>query len=183
MTKEELGMLYPITLEPFNPEWKSLFEKEKHLLSSILGSIALRIEHIGSTAIPGIMAKPTIDILVEIPFEQDSKNKMIQIMVQNDYIHMVEQIDHLVFGKGYSPTGIEKESYHIHLGPKDQDSLWNRIYFRDYLTSNFGIAKEYERLKIELASKHKNDREMYTNSKTEFILKTTEIAKNALQNK
>ena len=177
MTKEELGRLYPVRLAPCDPGWNGLFEKEKRFLAEALGPHALRIEHAGSTAVPGILSKPTIDILVEIPSGPGMNEKIIKIMVAAGYIHMQEQTKHLMFVKGYSPGGLEKESFHVHMGPKEQDFVWDRICFRDHLRANPAVAKEYERLKIALASKYPNDREAYTDGKADFIEKITAVAK------
>lgn len=181
MNREELGRLYPIKIERYDANWALWFEKEKQLLAGTLGpEIALRIEHIGSTAVPKLSAKPTVDILVEIPGESEIRDEIINLMSKNNYIHMKEQQQHLMFVKGYSPTGLEKESYHIHMGPKDQDFLWDRVTFRDYLRMTPSAAKEYEALKIRLAEAFKHDREAYTESKAEFIRKITKLAKETL---
>lgn len=180
MTKDELGKLYPIKLEPYDSGWNRLFEKEKQFLQSILNSNALRIEHIGSTAIYDMIAKPTVDVLVEIPSNLTC-NEINRILKPYGYIYMKEQTRHIMFVKGYSARGIEKESYHIHLGPKEQDWLWDRVYFRDYLRSNSIVAREYKELKIMLAFKYKYDREAYTERKSEFIEKITRLAKKEMQ--
>lgn len=117
MNKEELGKLYPVVLSDYDAHWPILFEKEKAILGSIFGP-GLRIEHIGSTAIAGISAKPTIDILMEKPAAMNDE-KIVEKMVEKGYIHMVEQTRHLMFIKGYTPSGLEEESYHIHMGPLD----------------------------------------------------------------
>ena len=179
MTKEELGKLYPIYLESYNKKWPALFEKEKNILKNIFGK-NIKIEHIGSTAITGLSAKPTIDILVELPNDLN-KEQIIKIMENNKYIYMKEQTKHIMFVKGYTSKGIGKESYHIHIGPLNQNWLWDRIYFRDYLNNNAYEAKEYEDLKIKLSLKYKNDREAYTDGKTKYIKKITVKAKKLLQ--
>ena len=102
-------------------------------------------------------------------------------MIPNGYIHMKEQQNHLMFVKGYTPTGLSKESFHIHMGSIDQDWLWDRLYFRDYLRMNPSVAKEYENLKKELASIYKHDREAYTESKASFIKRITELAKDEMK--
>ncbi|WP_332698186.1 GrpB family protein [Halalkalibacter lacteus] len=178
MNKEELGKLYPITIVQYDEKWTSMFQKEKQIISNIFGSeIALRVEHIGSTAVPNLSAKPTIDVLVEIPGEDGIRDLIISKMSTNNYIHMKEQRNHLMFVKGYSPTGLEKESFHIHMGTKKQDFLWDRLYFRDYLRMNPSVANEYQQLKVKLAETYKHDREAYTENKTEFISKMTKLAK------
>jgi GrpB-like predicted nucleotidyltransferase (UPF0157 family) len=182
LSPEELGQLYPIILEDYNPLWPQYFIKEKNYLLQKLGnSLTGRIEHIGSTAIPNIKSKPTIDILVEISDADNIKNKINIILIKHNYIKMEEQKNHLMFVKGYSPTGLEKKSFHIHMGPKTQNWLWDRLYFRDYLIKNPRIAKEYEELKVRLSMSYRNDREKYTKSKENFILRITKIAKERLQ--
>jgi len=179
MNKDELGKLYPVFLTPYDSSWPELFKKEKNILIGIFGT-SVKIEHIGSTAIIGLTAKPTIDILIEKP-EIMNDEQIIKIMTGNGYIHMEEQTGHLMFVKGYSPGGLEKESYHIHMGPVNQNWLWDRIYFRDYLNINPDEAREYEMLKNELALKYQNDREAYTEGKADYIKTVTEKAKNQLQ--
>ncbi|MBO8172852.1 MAG: GrpB family protein [Bacillaceae bacterium] len=181
MNKEELGKLYPVKVVPYDPNWVSFFKNEKDTLLTILGpALALRIEHIGSTAVPGLSAKPTIDILVEIPNKAGIRDAIMNRMTRNHYIHMKEQKQHLMFVKGYTPTGLEEISFHVHMGPEDQDFLWDRIYFRDFLRMHPSVAGEYERLKLKLAQTFRNDREAYTEHKTEFVSKITKRAKEML---
>ncbi len=180
MTKEELGQLYPIIIKPFNPKWKMFYQKEKELLQNMFSS-KLLIEHIGSTAIAGLSAKPTIDILIEKP-DYMSDSQIIEKFTRFKYIHMKETDSHLMFVKGYTPTGLEEISYHIHMESLQQQWLWDRIFFRDYLIQNERLKKKYEALKIQLAKQYKNDREAYTNLKTDFITKVTNEAKALLKN-
>jgi len=175
MTTDELGRLYPVSLTNYDCRWPVLFEKEKNILMGIFGQ-SLKIEHIGSTAVTGSMAKPTIDILLEKPGNM-SDEQIIRKMTENGYIHMKEQTRHLMFVRGYSPSGLEKESYHIHIGPLHQDWLWDRVYFRDYLNKNPKEARTYEKIKVNLARKYKNDREAYTDGKAKYINKITERTK------
>ena len=181
LTPEELGRLFPIMISPYNYNWPILFNKEKIILENILGpKLALRIEHFGSTAVPGLSAKPTIDILVITPEKDIDKDSVIEIMTAHGYIKMHEVTDHIMFVKGYTINGIKGQAYHIHMGPSNDYNLSDRIYFRDFLRVNKDVAKKYEELKKELASEFKYDREGYTNSKTDFIKKTTDIAKKEL---
>lgn len=175
MNKEALGQLYPVFISEYDENWPLLFEKEKTILENIFGP-GLKIDHIGSTAVPGLAAKPTIDILIEKP-KNTADNLLIKKMADNGYIHMKEQTRHLMFVKGYTPAGLEKESYHIHMGPLDQDCLWDRVYFRDYLRNNRAEARAYENLKKKLAIRHRNDRETYTEAKADYINATTVMAK------
>jgi len=179
LNQEELGTIYPIGLVGYDPKWPDLFVKEKVLLESIW-SRQIRIEHIGSTAVPGLSAKPTIDILMQKP-EDLSDEQIIQRMEDNGYVHMKEQIRHLMFVKGYGKNGLEREAFHIHIGSLDQDWLWDRVFFRDLLRSDEKEAQRYEDLKTGLASRFRNDREAYTEAKSEHIERATKKAKAGLK--
>jgi len=182
-SREELGKLFPIILSDHKPEWFKLFIEERNYLISILGDdTVLRVEHIGSTAVPNLISKPTIDLLVEIPNDNELREKIKNILVPPEYHFMHDQIDHLMFVKGYTPEGFKGQCYHIHVDSKENDSLWDRIYFRDYLISNPSIASEYSKLKQRLYLEYKNDREAYTEGKTEFIQKITIDAKKQHRN-
>ena len=185
LSTEELGKLFPVIIAEPNLEWKELFEIEKIEIYRILGKeVAIRIEHFGSTAIPNIRAKPTIDILVEIPEGKKIKDGIIQRMKSEGY-HYILRNDcpppYIMFVKGYTEEGIKGQSYHIHMAEEEHDGLWDRLYFRDYLIKNKEIALEYEKLKHELAEVFKYDREAYTEGKTEFVLRITEKAKQKFQ--
>ncbi len=181
LSTAELGQLFPIILSAPRTEWKDLFTKEKKKIITLLGDkLALRVEHFGSTAVPHLIAKPTIDILVEIPEDEHIKNQIIKIMTSNGYGH-VPGPKHLMIVKGYTPEGFKGQCYHIHMVPKKDDGFWDRLYFRDYLIANPSVASEYAELKKDLAAKYEHDRDEYTKAKTEFIKKVTQIAKNALK--
>jgi GrpB-like predicted nucleotidyltransferase (UPF0157 family) len=107
VNKEELGQLYPVMLSAYQAEWPVLFEKEKNILADIWGA-ELRIEHIGSTAVPGLAAKPTIDVLMQKPPER-SDERIITVMTEHGYFHMKEQTRHLMFVKGYGPAGENRQ--------------------------------------------------------------------------
>ena len=182
MNKEELGKLYPITVVPYDTNWASIFENEKEAIVKILGSeVALRVEHIGSTAVPNLSAKPTIDIIVEIPDKPEIRELIISRMNENNYMVMQKHQKHIVFAKGYSPTGLEKISFHVYMGTREQEFLWDRIYFRDFLRLHPSVANEYEQLKLKLADTYKHDREAYTESKTDFISQVTNLAKEKIK--
>lgn len=180
LSAEEIGRLFPISMEDYNPHWAFSFEKKKSELVEILGDSVLRIEHIGSTAIPTIQSKPIIDILVEVPDDSDAKERIKEKMKAHGY-HFTLRTDrtppHMMFMMGYTKEGFTGEVFHIHMAEKENHNLWDRIYFRDYLIDNEAVAKEYETLKLRLATEFKHDREAYTNGKAEFVKKVTEMAK------
>ena len=169
LTPEELGALFPIFLSDHNPDWINLYREEERLIRIALGNSGIvRISHIGSTAIPGLKAKPTIDILLEIPEPVDEElllNKLTELGY--DFIPKPENpAPHMMFAKGYTPDGFRGQACHIHVR---YPGNWEEIRFRDYLLSHPEAAKGYEILKQHLAITFPNDREGYTEGKSEFI--------------
>lgn len=151
LTTEELGQLFPIEIVPYDKKWSELFSNEKKLIHRILGErVALRIEHFGSTAVEGLAAKPTVDILVEIPpLTDELKEIIIREMKSINYNYIWrtdEKTPYMNFVKGYTLKGFVGNVFHIHMADK-LHSLWDRIYFRDYLRKNTTVAKEYENIK------------------------------------
>lgn len=174
MTLDELWQLFPIALKDHNDRWFKLFSKEKEYLQQLIPCENMgRISHVGSTYINNIKAKPILDILVELKSIQ-SLNNVSEKLKQNGYRLMNESENRISLNKGYTNEGFANEVYHIHLrGIGDCDEL----YFRDYLTNHPDVAKAYEKLKIQLAEKYRHNRDVYTNEKSDFILKYTSLAK------
>ncbi|MFW6277430.1 MAG: GrpB family protein [Prolixibacteraceae bacterium] len=176
----ELGKLFPIMLETYNPEWPAVFQKEKEYILKLLApDLCGEIAHFGSTAVPGIIAKPTIDILVEIPSDEESRKQIIEKMQQAGYHHIPRNDSpppYPMFVKGYTPHGFEGQVFHLHCAPKSHSGLWNRLYFRDFLIRNPNTAREYETLKIRLAKEFQFDRDGYTVAKTVFVERITQLA-------
>ena len=177
LTKEDWNTLFPVELVDYNPKWKNIYEKEKErILHNFSHEEILRIEHFGSTSIPYIKAKPYIDILIEIPKELMFDENLIKRFEQLEYTYFKvparENIEaYMSFGKGYSLTGHKEQIFHIHMCPGD-NIMWKQLDFRDYLISYPDRAKAYEKLKINMAKKYKNDRGQYVLSKTDFINET-----------
>lgn len=174
MTLEELWQLFPIVLVPHNPQWSNWAREEIALLSALLSGYNPTINHIGSTAVPDICAKPIIDIIVEVSADIDWLS-IKPIMECSGYICMSECEGRVSFNKGYTPDGYAEKVFHIHFH-KTGDN--DEIFFRDYLIAHPEVAKEYERLKLSLLPKYKNNRDGYTEAKSEFVL---QIIKRALK--
>lgn len=142
MTNEELWELFPIRLEQHNPLWQPRYQEEaKQIISAVEKANVVRISHIGSTAVPGLLAKPTIDILLEVGKEVDTK-LLISAIKSVGYIYTPQPnrpAPHMMFQKGYTPTGFEGQAYHLHVRyPGD----WDELHFRDYLKSHPKAAQE-----------------------------------------
>lgn len=182
LSAKEIGHLFPITIEDYNPHWAVSFEKKKSALVEMLGDAVLRVEHIGSTAIPGIQSKPIIDMLVEIPNDIDAREQIKEKMKSQGYYFTLRTDrtpPHMMFMMGYTKEGFSGEVFHIHMAERENQNLWDRLYFRDYLIGNEAVAKEYEALKLKLATEFTYNREAYTNGKDEFVKRITELAKAA----
>lgn len=171
MTLEELWELFPIVLTPHNYKWIDWAKQEIELLSTLLASYNPIINHIGSTAIPDIQAKPIVDILVEISTDADWL-PIKDIMETNGYICMSEFENRINFNKGYTLEGYGDKVFHIHFHRTGDN---NEVLFRDYLMRHPDIAREYEQLKISLLLKYKNDRDSYTDAKSYFIQRIIQI--------
>lgn len=169
MSLEELWELFPIELVPHNPKWGDWAKEEIACIVDTLSLYTPIVTHIGSTAISGIHAKPIIDILVEIsPLKNWREVKAI--MENSGYICMSESNNRMSFNKGYTPEGYAEKVFHIHVHPTGDN---DEILFRDYLNSNPKVAKEYESLKLNLLPKFRNNRDGYTDAKSEFITKVS----------
>jgi GrpB-like predicted nucleotidyltransferase (UPF0157 family) len=177
MTDEERWRLFPVILTPHDPAWAKKYLKEKEVVERAAGSNnVVRINHIGSTAVPGLIAKPTIDILLEIKDSADT-SALITGMQKAGYRHL-EQPDkpppQMMFIKGYTPRGFKGQVFHVHIRYSGD---WEELYFRDYLISHPGAAMEYARLKVELRQKHEFNRDAYTDAKGEFIAHIVALAR------
>lgn len=169
----ELWELFPIVLSPYNPQWPEWAKEEINALSGLLSAYTPIISHIGSTAIPNIQAKPIIDILVEI--SPDIDWQLIKSEMESaGYICMSVTDTRMSFNKGYTPRGYAEKVFHIHIHAiADNDE----IYFRDYLLTHPDVAREYETLKLGLLPKYRNNRDGYTEAKTDFVKRITDLAK------
>ena len=183
MTNEELWALFPIILSEHRAEWTKFYEQEKDTIISALGTKNIsRINHIGSTSVPGLIAKPTIDILLEIPTDADIPS-LTAALISAGYICNTQPNNpapHLMFMKGYTPQGFRGQAVHLHVRfPGD----WNELYFRDYLRSHPETAKSYGKLKQNLQLRYEHDRDAYTEAKTDFIHEATRLARKEMGNK
>lgn len=174
MTLEELWQLFPIKLVPSSDNWNRQYCRiEKGLKDALSNFNGAVISHIGSTAIPGIYAKNIVDVLVEI-LQGDDIEAAAEAIEGCGFLRMSKSERRISLNKGYTKCGFEDEVYHVHLRfSGDNDEL----YFRDYLIENPDAAKEYEKLKLSLQEKYRYNRDAYTEAKSNFINKYTDIAK------
>jgi GrpB-like predicted nucleotidyltransferase (UPF0157 family) len=162
-----------IAIVPYDPRWPGIFEDERdHLLSCLPRDLVGRTEHFGSTAVPGLAAKPIIDMLVEVGSLERTKREVVPVLTAQGYDYFWRPTWGDDTPPWYAwfikrdPTGVR--THHIHMVEADF-SHWERLLFRDFLIKHPEVAAEYEMLKQRLASEHPNDRVAYTNGKTTFI--------------
>ncbi len=162
-----------VKLVEYNPAWPGKFRKMKDWLHTrISPEIALRIEHYGSTAIPGMPAKPVIDILMEIPSFEKARRALLPLFNKPECEYWWYN-SHMTFIIRDKDTGIR--THHIHAAPAG-NRVWEGLAFRDYLIGHPDDAKRYADLKYKLAESHASDRETYTDLKAEFVREITEKA-------
>jgi GrpB-like predicted nucleotidyltransferase (UPF0157 family) len=149
-------------------DWEDNAKATIQQLKKIFGLLAVDIQHIGSTSISNIIAKPIIDIIVGIN-DFDRLLKIVPYLESNGLVHRPnnDMPDYKMFVMGDMKKQIR--THHIHVVQYDGEEWRNQINFRDYLNANSEIAKEYERLKIKLCKEYPNNRATYTKSKDDYI--------------
>jgi GrpB-like predicted nucleotidyltransferase (UPF0157 family) len=153
-----------------DPTWADRYQEMAHWLRQRLDpAIALRIEHYGSTAIPGIPAKPIVDILIEVPSFAAAKQHVLPALNDERWEYWW-YADHMMFIRRARAMG--PRTHHLHLAPR-RHRLWEGLAFRDYLRAHPQTAARYAALKRELAQAHRQDREAYTEAKTAFVRQIT----------
>jgi len=174
VVKEEVAVV------PYDPRWPEMFNMERtHLLACLPHDLVRRIEHFGSTAVPGLAAKPIVDILVEVTSLVETRQKIAPILEAQGYDYFWRPSwgdDTPPFYAWFIKRDKDgNRTHHIHM-VEAQFEHWNRLFFRDYLIEHPDIAREYGRLKEKLSAAHRGGRLAYTEAKTAFIRDVTEKA-------
>ena len=163
----------PVEVVPYDPAWPGQFVEEAELLRRALAAwLVGTIEHIGSTAIPGVAAKPVIDILAGVQ-SLDESRPAIAAATELGYCYAAYQAEVEHWFCKPSPA---VRTHHLHLIPVGTDGWVRPLAFRDYLRTHPDVAREYVVLKRQLALVHRLDREAYTRAKQPFIDRITAIA-------
>ncbi len=165
----------PVTVVPHDPQWSASFAREKeHLLSCLPEDLVRRIEHFGSTAVPGLWAKPVIDMLVEVASLRETRKRIVPILESQGYEYFWRPTSgddvppfYAWFIKRDPVSG--ERTHHIHMVEREFVDHWDRLLFRDYLIAHPDVAGRYQELKLELAGRYPRDRVRYTRGKAEFI--------------
>lgn len=155
-----------VEIVPYDKEWPAMFEAERSSLQAALAAwLTGDIEHVGSTAVPGLMAKPIIDIMAPVA-ELKTSIAAIEAVKILGYVYHPYKSEVMHWFCKPSP---HFRTHHLHLVPRDS-SLWKeRLIFRDALRQNRALSAEYAALKLRLSQKFRLDREAYTAAKEPFI--------------
>jgi GrpB-like predicted nucleotidyltransferase (UPF0157 family) len=156
----------PVRIVPYDPTWPLSFEAERAALADLIAPwLAGPIEHVGSTAVPGLAAKPVIDIMVGVR-ELEASRPAITELARLGYCYFPYHAEIMHWFCKPSPA---HRTHHLQLVPW-MSPLWvDRLAFRDLLRTHADVAADYAALKRRLAAEHEFDREAYTDAKTPFV--------------
>lgn len=174
-----------IIIVDYDPCWQKLFKEEAARVWKTLGNdMVVAIEHIGSTAVPGLAAKPVIDLMIGVHSVENARSA-VPLLETLEYIYWQENPcpERMFFVKGMPPYG-KQRTHHIHI-VRAYSEFWERLLFRDYLRTHPDEAKRYATLKRNLAQRFHADRESYTDGKSNYIQAVMEKAhrEQTIQNK
>jgi len=163
----------PVHVVPYDPIWPRRFAEERALLAEVLAPwLAGPIEHVGSTAVPGLAAKPVIDIMAGVASLEASR-PAIEALARHGWCYFPYRTESMHWFCKPSPMA---RTHHLHLVPFGV-ALWvERLAFRDHLRTHPAVALEYAALKRELAERYRLDREAYTEAKGPFVARVVASA-------
>lgn len=157
-----------VSVVEYRLEWRKMFEEEKLLLQSVLGEVSAQVEHIGSTAVEGLAAKPIIDIMIGLP-DFSMADTFVPKIAALGYEYFKKYEDEMPFRRYFAKNLGEIRTHQIHLVEINSEFWKRHLFFRDYLRQNAETASEYAALKKRLAEREWEDVNEYADAKTEFI--------------
>lgn len=157
-----------VVLEEHQIEWDKYAQELILVLKGILKDDAISIEHVGSTSIPTIKAKPIVDIAVAVK-NIDAISKFNNVLLSSGFIYRGGDVPNQLLYVVEDENNHDIVKAHIHVVEKNSKAWKNYLFFRDYLKSHDDIANNYEALKVSLANKYQNSRKLYTKEKQAFI--------------
>src|SRR6266545_1041492 len=156
-----------VVVAPYDPRWPILFEETAAQLKAALGPAILAVHHVGSSAVPGLCAKPMLDILVSVPDFDDAKQLVAPLQVLGYEFRPEEEIpDRHYFRR---PEGGELRTHHLSLAEPGSRHHRVTLGFGDALRRDAELATAYARLKLELAKRFPLDRPAYIEGKSQFV--------------
>jgi GrpB-like predicted nucleotidyltransferase (UPF0157 family) len=163
-----------VSLSVYDPGWPARFQNEAVVLTEVLGRWNTGgVHHVGSTAVPGLAAKPVIDIMVGV-LDLDSSRPCIDLLAQLDYCYAPYREDEMHWFCKPSPA---RRTHHLHLVPTGSRRFTDVLAFRDYLRAHPHVARQYEQVKRQLAIRYVDDRQAYTDGKSAMVATITADAR------
>ncbi|MFL5952644.1 MAG: GrpB family protein [Gaiellaceae bacterium] len=158
----------PIVIVDYDADWPDEFERLRARAASAVGKLALAIEHVGSTAVPGLAAKPVIDLVVVVA--SGDVAAAIERLEEIGYVHVG---DLGIDGRDAFDPPPGETRHHLYVSPEGTEALRAQLAFRDALRRSPQLATDYEELKRELAVRFRDDRRGYTEAKTDFVTRAS----------
>ncbi|MGH8104308.1 MAG: GrpB family protein [bacterium] len=163
----------PVIVVDYDPRWPHLFEAEKALLRHTLGDRITAIEHVGSTAVPGLGAKPVIDIMAAVP-RLALAAECVPLLASINYEYFPEYEKKIPERRFFRKGPADARTHHLHIAENTSDFWRWLVAFRDYLRAHPDIAREYERTKRAFAAQYGPNRDGYQDAKGPFIVGVVE---------
>ena len=159
-----------LVIVPYDPSWPHAFSAERDRIADVLGALAIRIDHNGSTSVPGLAAKPIIDIQISVA-RLHPLDPYVERLARLEYTHVPHLDD--AFSSFFHRPAVWPYTHHVHVVEAGGDEERRTLAFRDYLRTHDDVAREYEELKRRLAPRYVAtelaSREAYAHAKTAFI--------------
>ncbi len=153
---------------PYDSDWPRQFEWERALLAQVFSGTRVAIEHVGSTAVPGLAAKPIIDIMAGVSALSEVESR-IPVLESRGYEYVPEYESQLPERRYFRKPPTGPRTHHLHAVTRDSSFWRSHLLFRDYLRAHPDAAAAYLELKAHLASRHGTDRVAYTEGKSAFV--------------
>jgi GrpB-like predicted nucleotidyltransferase (UPF0157 family) len=158
-----------VVIVDYDPSWESLYEVSAAEIRDVLGPWVVDVAHIGSTSVPGLAAKPIIDMQVSVN-DLSATPAIVDALRQAGYEYVPEFETEMPFRRYFRRTTNGRRTHHIHLVERSNTEWWDRhIAFRDWLRSHPEDCERYAALKRTLAAEHRQDPAAYTDAKSPFV--------------
>jgi GrpB-like predicted nucleotidyltransferase (UPF0157 family) len=169
-----------VEIVPYDARWHGLFLEERARLVALFPALLRRVEHMGSTAVPGLSAKPIVDMLIEVTSLEDATAQIVPVLEADGYDYLGRPTsgdDVPPFYAWFIKRDKEgRRTHHLHMVERDFPQ-WEALLFRDYLIAHPDVAQDYAGVKQRLAAEFPNDRTAYTDGKSEFVRGITDLAR------
>lgn len=161
-----------IVVLEYDPDWVHVFHRIRDFVTPVIFDLLVTIEHVGSTSIPGLFAKPIVDVDVVVKTQADVQSAILRLATLG-YVH---EGDLGVAGREAFIPPNELPRHHLYVCAEDNPEYGRHILVRDYLRNHPEVATEYGELKVQLAQQYRDNRAAYTDAKTDFVMRVLRLA-------